>query len=147
MGMKLKHWIEILGNSIIVIASLMIGLMALMVFDAQGQKFVEPNLFILIGEALAAGAMIGLGAYHFFTDWKQRHPLELAGDLIMILSGLGSGWLFVQLFNGGLLIPYNVGLLWGGLGASVLLMTLAMNRLFDDLARFPKVENFIRRLL
>ncbi len=145
--MKLRHWIEILGNSVVIVAGLIIGLFVLIIFDGHGEKFVEPNLIILAGEALAAAAMVGLGSYHLITDWRRKNLWEILGDLAQIAFGGLSGWLFYQLWaNDGLTIPYNIPLLWSGLGMSVALMWLGMNRLFDDLSKFPKVQNLIKEV-
>ena len=144
--MKLKHWIEILGNSIIVLAGLWVGLMVLIVWESGGIKFVESNLIILGGEAIIATAMVGLGGYHLVLDIKTRNPIEIIGDLTMIAFGVGSIWLFYQLFaHQGLFIPYDIPLLIGGSVVSIVCMSLGMNRLFNDLSKFPKVENIIRR--
>lgn len=146
--MTLKHWIETLGNSIIIVAGLIIGLFVLIVFDSHGEKFVEPDLIILAGEALFAFVIIGLGAYHLKADWREKNPWEILGDLAQIAFGGLSGWLFYQLWaNDGLTIPYNVPLLWSGLGLSIACMWLGMNRLFDDLGKFPTVQNLIRRVV
>ncbi len=146
--MKLRHVIELLGNTVNVIGGLWIGLMALIVWDEKGEKFVEPNLAILIGEALVAGSMIGLGIFHFVDDVRkpQRNPWEILGDLSQIAFGVFSGWLFYQLWaHQGLTVPYLIPLLIGAVILSALWMWLGMDRIFNDLARFDRIKKIIRR--
>lgn len=145
--MTFKRLLELAGDTIILLAGLWASLMALIIFSgsAGGMKFVEHNLVILTAEALAASIMLGTGIYLFYIDWKKKHPLELTGDAVMVLSSLGMGWLFVQLYNGGLFIG-NAPWVWGLLTVGVLVMILSMNRLFNDLARFDRVERALLQL-
>ncbi len=146
--MKFRHIVELLGDTVNVIAGLWIGLMALIVWDEKGEKFVEPHLVILAGEALVALSMVGLGIFHFVDDVRKpkRNPWEILGDLSQIAFGAFSGWLFYQLWaNQGLTVPYLIPLLIGAVILSILWVWLGMNRLFDDLARFDRIGRLLRQ--
>lgn len=132
--MKLTHWFEVLGDSCNVVSGLWVGLMALIVWDEKGEKFVEPNTTILTGEAFLASMMTALGIERLIKDIPHKNPIEILGDLSIVAGGVGMLWLFYQLYNGGITIPYYIPLLMGGVAISIYYMTIGIERLINGLS-------------